>query len=295
MRSICLLVMIVLPGLASAQTEYFPLHSDAQWTYGGSPMEIARTMTLSAGADSAGTHAWSGPFGDQRVHLTEDGELYEVIDSGRRLLLDFGASEGTSWTIDATSDDLVSGSRVTVSARNQTKIVSFGTFEAVIHFEVIPPDGLRDAGLTDLWFAPKVGLIGYEEITVAGPQIYELAAFAIPGDDVVTLPTPQPVDPGNLFPASIGLTWTYVGPFDDERQIRILEVTTTGDDTALVLSGLMGDRTIRSTGNRIEQFSSEAWRLLFDLGALEDEFYFDRPSEVSSRACPSRRARHGAL
>jgi hypothetical protein len=274
MRFIALFLVVLFPRLVVAQTEYFPLHSDALWTYGGSPLEIARTMTLRADTEpSSGHFIWEGPFGTQRVILTEDGLLAEVTDSGLRTLLDFSAQSGDLRTIDVVSDDLISGSQVTVLETGISKPVSFGAFDNVIHFELRPPEGLSDAGVTDLWFAPKIELIAFAEITIAGPQTYELAATAIPGDDPVAIPTPAPVDPEDLFPASIGLTWSYDGPFGDERLIRIIESTSTGSETALILSGLFGDRLIRQVEGRVEQFSSGSWRLLFDLSAQVDEFW----------------------
>ena len=95
-----------------------------------------------------------------------------------------------------------------------------------------------------------------------------LLVLALPG---LSDAQPEPVDPGDLFPVSIGLTWAYKGPFDDERLIRIIETTSTDNEVALVLSGLMGDRVIRKVDGRVEQFSSGSWRLLFDLTAQADE------------------------
>lgn len=266
---LAVLLSIAASTAVHAQTEYFPQHTDALWTYGGSPREIARSLTMRLDDADAGVYAWDGPFGTQSVVLTEDGLLEEVTDTGRRTLLDFAAPAGGSWVIaDVGTDDLVTNSTVTVADRTMSKTVSFGTFENVIHFRLTPPSGLADAGVTDLWFAPKVGLIAFEEITIAGAQTYELAAMAIPGDAVeFPLPAPEPVDPDDRFPASIGLTWTYAGPLDDTRMIRIIDTGVAGSEQALLMTGLMGDRLVRANGNRIEQFSSDAWRLLFDLDA----------------------------
>jgi hypothetical protein len=261
---------VITVGSVLAQTEYFPLHSEITWTYGGNPLEIARTITLREVADHPGQYAWDGPLGNQTVSATEQGVLVDVSEGEVRPLLDFRAGAGQSWTISA-SNDLVDGTSVTVVEILGKKTVPFGTFENVIHFQMQPPERLRDAGLTDLWFAPKVGLIAYQKITIAGPQTYELIVTSVPDSDPVTLPTPGPIDLEDRFPAQIGLTWTYEGPFGDERQIRILEATSTGNETALILSGLMGDRVVRMSNDRVEQFSSGSWQLLFNLAAEVDE------------------------
>ncbi len=167
-----LIAWVLLIHPAGAQTPYFPTGDGLSSTFVGQPTEIARTVTLNPVAD---LYRWDGPFGPRVIGMTEAGQLFEVKDGGRRLLIDLEASVGETWTVSGLDDDLVSGSMFTVADRGATLSVPLGTYSDVIHLAVRPRDGLADAGTTDLWFAPAVGLIKWQEITIAGPQSYELA------------------------------------------------------------------------------------------------------------------------
>ena len=95
-------------------------------------MEIARTVEVQP---RSGSYIWNGPLG----------------------------------TVEGVDDDLVTGSSFEVADRSAAVGVSIGRFRDVLHLVVRPRDGLADAGLMDLWFAPDVGLVKWVELTIAGP------------------------------------------------------------------------------------------------------------------------------
>lgn len=166
-----LLGIIVSASSTAAKSHYFPPRQGLSSTYGGSPMEIARTVEVQP---RSGSYIWNGPLGTRDVRIDEAGRLLEVTEDGERLLIDFEATEGSIWTVEGVDDDLVTGSSFEVADRSAAVGVSIGRFRDVLHLVVRPRDGLADAGLMDLWFAPDVGLVKWVELTIAGPQTYEL-------------------------------------------------------------------------------------------------------------------------
>jgi hypothetical protein len=119
----------------------------------------------------------SGPF--PSLYRVLGGEVLEVAKSGERKILDLAAEPGNAWTIGPLDGgyDLWSGAEVTLASRSDVVDVPLGSFREVLHFQFSPPPGLADAGVTDLWLAPDVGLIQWSEIWIGGVRTLQLSGF----------------------------------------------------------------------------------------------------------------------
>ena len=171
----------------------FPLAVGTVWIYGGSPMEMARTVRIldAEETEDGPIYLWEGFQGKRAVRKTADGKILELRGEMWGLLFDLGAEEGASWTIEG-ADDLMNGTTLTVASRAETVAVPYGKYDACVYLKLAPDPGLRDAGVVGMWFAPGVGLVKWEELTFAGPQTYELANFAYrwePQDSTVIGPS----------------------------------------------------------------------------------------------------------
>ena len=174
--------------------DLFPTRSGLIWEYSGSPLKTARRISL-VGVERSFpplTYLWEGFMGAQRIRKTDDGKIMEIIGESECLLFDLAAEEGLSWTINALeeSGNLLDGSTITVISRKEDLTVPYGEFEQTLHLGLKPNPQLADAGVVDMWFAPGFGLVKWTEITIAGPQTYEL--FELSGSSVS--PTPEPGD-----------------------------------------------------------------------------------------------------
>jgi len=171
----------------------FPLAVGMTWTYGGSPMEMARTIRIpdAREAEDGAIYLWEGVQGTHAVRKADGGKVMELRGETWGLLFDLGAEEGASWTIEG-ADNLMEGTVVTVVSRSAEVSVPYGRFDACVYLKLAPDPGLRDAGVLGMWFAPGVGLVKWEELTFAGAQTYELANFAYrwePQDSTVIGPS----------------------------------------------------------------------------------------------------------
>lgn len=177
------------------RTDYFPTRVGMTWVYVGQPMEIARQVRLAGAERSLPPRTYFWDFqGQRRIRKADDGRIFEVREGKERLLLDLNAAEGASWTIEGGGEDILDGSVMTVISRTGRVEVPEGIFENVLHLGIKPNPHLSDAGVTEAWFAPGVGLVKWTETTIAGPQTYELAKFDPAYSDPIVI-EPLPVEP----------------------------------------------------------------------------------------------------
>lgn len=98
------------------------------------------------------------------------------------------ASVGNSWTmhINTSVPGVIPGSdgaQLTVISRNETVTTPVGTLTAVhIRFKT----NVVDAGITDEWFTPGIGLIKRIETSLIGPITWELTYACINGVKIGT-------------------------------------------------------------------------------------------------------------
>ena len=116
---------------------------------------------------------------DRVLRETWDGKVMELRGDTWRLLFDLGAEEQATWTIQAPGEqvDLLDGARVTVESRSDAVTTPFGLFAHTIRLALQPRDGLFDAGVSQMWFAPGVGLVKWSESWIGGERMHALTGF----------------------------------------------------------------------------------------------------------------------
>ena len=177
-----ILIQSFLPSASSHAKEmanYYPLEVGLTWTYEDSLHRVRAVGNLET--PTGETYIWLDWGGIRRALRNQsDGKVFEFLDGASRLLFDFGAIRGSSWTISAPEDgfDILDGTTVTLVSASEEVKVPFGTFEDCIHLGMRPPPNLSDAGFTDMWFAPDVGLIKWSEIWIGGVRSFELSHFS---------------------------------------------------------------------------------------------------------------------
>ena len=163
------------PGTAA---DYFPLEVGMTWTYGKGASVIRVTDKVET------LFGWGyvleGLLQNRIVRKNADGNVQELPGKDWRLLFDLGAKEKASWTIDASdggTEDFLDGTKVTVVSKSEVVEVPYGRFEGSVHLAMRPRTGLADAGITDMWFVPDVGLVKWSEIWIGGVRDFELTGF----------------------------------------------------------------------------------------------------------------------
>jgi hypothetical protein len=167
---------------------YFPLRDGYHWVYQKSGPTGTSTWQVSVAEPTGnqarpGFHALSGYFqGPARlVHSDIGGRVTEAdfFGQGEYLWYQLGAMPGTTWELQWAPSPVmmpivgcIPGSKLQLVARDETVTVPAGEFHGVVHVEFHPP--CTDAGITEEWFAPGVGLVRRIETTVAGPVTSEL-------------------------------------------------------------------------------------------------------------------------
>jgi hypothetical protein len=167
---------------------YFPLRDGYRWVYqkhGPSGTSTWQVSVAEANQSTAGPrwYALSGYFpGPARlVHSDVSGLVTEAdfFGQGAYLWYQLGARPGTTWQLEWAPSPImmpvvgcISGSKLELVARDETVRVPAGEFRGVVHVAFYAP--CTDAGITEEWFAPGVGLVRRNETTVAGPVTSEL-------------------------------------------------------------------------------------------------------------------------
>ena len=171
------LVPAAAASLPGSSRHFFPLQAGNEWTfqnvrYGGSE-------TLSVARGGVGVFRLSGFPGASNLRVRWSGQTLQAWDVRERrweALLRLGAPAGTRYAVNI-AQPLWTRVAVTVASRRATVYnpVLRRSYSGAIRFTVRPNPDLADAGLIGLWFAPRVGLVRWEEQTIAGPVEYVLS------------------------------------------------------------------------------------------------------------------------
>jgi hypothetical protein len=195
---------------------YFPAKPGLVWTYAGRPVETARVVRIVEVelADSTSEMVWEGLAGRRTIQYRTAGQVWEVRNGQERLLLDLQAPEGSVWTIPPLedADDLLDGTLFTVTDRSAAVRVPYGVLEDCVYLRMRPSPALADAGVTEAWFAPGLGLVKWTETTIVGPQTYELLSFGYANDGSADADSTV-VSPGWPLPEPTALSGVVSGPY----------------------------------------------------------------------------------
>jgi hypothetical protein len=163
--------------ITSSPAAYFPLKEGLTWTYGS--REDAIRVTASNPSIYGPIYSVTGFLQDRELRTTYDGKVMELRGDSWRLLFDLSADVKDSWTIQTKGEqtDLLDGATVTVESRSDRVSTPYGDFDNAVHLSVRPRDGLNDAGVTQMWFTPGVGLVKWSETWIGGERLHLLAGF----------------------------------------------------------------------------------------------------------------------
>ncbi len=170
-RTSILSLLVAVPALlAAAPPDYLPLQSGNSWLYLPGPVASGVSGTETAGVL---TYSVTSLFGrEYRLRRADDtNTVYQYHPDTQKedVFLAFGAEENQPF---ATSiDPCVSSAKIVSKAEKFSG--PLGDFDTVLHVAFTP--SCADAGLTDAWFLPYIGLIRYQTETIAGPRTVDLA------------------------------------------------------------------------------------------------------------------------
>lgn len=190
MRGLALAAAILLvPSAAAApptSREFFPLRAGNEWTfenrrYGGSD-------TLSVSRTGAGVFRLTGFPGAPSLRVRWSGSALQAWDGRRRRwepFLRLGAPAGTRYPVDL-SQPLWDNVRITVVSRRATFFnpVLGRRHIGTVRLAVRPSPELADAGVTGLWFAPRIGPVRWVEQSIAGPVEHFLSRARVSGSTI---------------------------------------------------------------------------------------------------------------
>jgi hypothetical protein len=178
-------VVLVPSAVAAPPTSrhFFPLRAGNEWTfenqrYGGSD-------TLSVAGAGAGVFRLTGFPGTQSLRVRWSGQTVQAWDGRERRwepFLRLGARAGTSYAVDL-AQPFWGGVRITVVSRRASFFnpVLGRRHAGAVRLAVAPSPELSDAGVTGLWFAPRIGPVRWVEQSIAGPVEHVLSRARVSG------------------------------------------------------------------------------------------------------------------
>jgi hypothetical protein len=178
------LVLVLVPPAAAgppSSRHFFPLRAGNEWTFAN--LSYGDDETLSVGRAGPGVFRLRGFPGAPTLRVRWSGQTLQAWDAEDRRwegLLRLGAPAGTTYAVDL-PQPLWSRVRVTVASRRAAvhNPVLRRRYTGAIRLALRPSPELSDAGLTGLWFAPRVGLVRWLEQSIAGPVEHVLSRARI--------------------------------------------------------------------------------------------------------------------
>jgi hypothetical protein len=168
-------------GTAEQVRRYFPLQHGNSWTYEN--LRWGGHATVSAVRERPGVFRLAGFPGAERLRVRWSGQALQAWDAEQtrwEALLRFGAVAGTSYRVDL-PPDLWQDVRITVVSRSAVVRSEplRRSFPGSVRLALRPRAGLADAGITSMAFAPRVGLVTWQEQSIAGPVAHALSAARV--------------------------------------------------------------------------------------------------------------------
>jgi hypothetical protein len=178
--------VVLVPSAAGAPPtapQLFPLRAGNQWTfenrrYGGED-------GLSVDRASGREFRLVGFPGAPLLRVRWSGQTLQAWDRLERRwepFLRLGARAGTTYTVDL-PQPLWGGVRVTVASRRASFFnpVLRRRHSGAVRLSIAPSPELSDAGVTGLWFAPRLGPVRWAEQSIAGPIEHFLSRARVSG------------------------------------------------------------------------------------------------------------------
>jgi hypothetical protein len=183
-RLVIAVALLLVPSAAALPEDsrhFFPLQPRNEWTFEN--VRYGGAETLSVGRASPGVFRLIGFPGAGTMRVRWSGQTLQAWDGEDRrweALLRLGAPVGTKYAVDL-PQPLWSRVQVTVASRRaafynpRLRRRHSGT----VRLSLLPNPDLADAGITDLWFAPRLGPVRWVEQSIAGPVEHLLARARI--------------------------------------------------------------------------------------------------------------------
>jgi hypothetical protein len=189
MRKLATILALASSAMA-AIPDYFPLHAGNQWIYRQTGGGVNRTLVVwVSGAESIGSQQYARltglEEGEALLRMEGEGRLlaYDRSTRTERVWADFSTRAGGEYA--TAIDECSKVARVKSTDANwKTPAAEFwGAFE--VHY---PSGNCADAGLVSDVFAPWIGLVRREALTIAGPRVMELIYARVGGVTVLSEP-----------------------------------------------------------------------------------------------------------
>ena len=182
--------LLLFTAAFAQQPDYFPLHPGNQWVYRcngacGDPAPVLEVVKY--GQFNGRWYSLVKGFGGREAWLRQDKDgvlwQYDPTVDAELQWYRFFAPEGEAW------DTLVDpcSTRASVISRSAEYKGPVGSFTWALRIGFVP-GRCADAGLTEEYFLPWVGLVHRSEQTIAGPRRYDLIYSRTGGVTYVTEP-----------------------------------------------------------------------------------------------------------
>jgi hypothetical protein len=192
MRTAVVLLVLsgtTIPALAT-QPDYFPLQVGNQWVYrqggvgAGEPV-VVEIVESRISQDKVYYLFRGRPLGEAWLRMEEDGTLYAYDPDLRseKVWVRFGEAEGA--TYETAMDECSPKARI--DSKTAQYRGPIGEFETALHIGY-PPAGCADAGITEEFYLPYVGLVQRTWSSIAGPRTFDLIYARLGGVTVVSGP-----------------------------------------------------------------------------------------------------------
>jgi hypothetical protein len=178
--------VLLVPSAAASpgsSRHFFPLQVRNAWTfenrrYGGED-------TVSVARARAGVFRLVGFPGAPSLRVRWSGQTLQAWDGVERrweAFLRLGARAGTTYVVNL-PQPFWSRVRVTVASRRASFFnpVLRRRHSGAVRLSIGPSPELSDAGVTGLWFAPRLGPVRWVEQSIAGPVEHVLARARVGG------------------------------------------------------------------------------------------------------------------